>query len=123
MSSSNNGNNAATKRSLKDNKILGIFFFTFIVLAGLLWMPIYLAGPDGLERTMYDLTGNEEYKPDTSVENNVAPFPDYEFPWGTASYFETWLIGIIGGIISMVIAIGLMKLVKSKRDDSNAVEN
>ncbi|MCF2141769.1 MAG: PDGLE domain-containing protein [Candidatus Lokiarchaeota archaeon] len=93
---------------------LMLFGGSMVILGAFLWMPLYLAGPDGLERVMFDLTNNEEYEPDSNIEYESAPFPDYSFKISENTYIHTWLIGLIGAIIVGAVMFGIFKLVKIK---------
>jgi hypothetical protein len=91
-----------------------VFGGSMLVLGAFLWVPLYLAGPDGLERTLFDLTRNEEYEPVTSVDYSGAPFPDYTLQIGDNIYIQAWLVGLIGAVIVCVVMFGLFKLFKVK---------
>ncbi len=101
------------------NRTNKIAIYTFLIslgaLAALLWIPIYLAGPDGLEQVQYDLTGNGEYEPESNFSFDWSPFPDYEFINTDNNYGHTWLIGLIGSIITCFIIFGGFKLLLVKR--------
>ena len=95
----------------RTNKIaIFTFFISLGVLAALLWVPIYLAGPDGLEQVQFDLTGNDEYEPESDFSFDWSPFPDYEFLNIDNNYGHTWLIGLIGSIITCIVIFGGFKL-------------
>ena len=89
--------------------VLFTFTFTLIVLAAFLWMPM-IAGPDGLEQVQFDITGNDEYEPESDFSYDGAIFPDYEFLNIENTYIHSWLIGLIGSIITFVLIFGLLKL-------------
>jgi len=94
----------------RENKVvLFTFTFTLIVLAALLWMPM-IAGPDGLEKAQYDITGNDEYEPESDFSN---------------TYIHSWLIGLIGSILTFGLIFGLLKLTlikgNSKKENTPAV--
>ena len=91
--------------------LLWTFGGSMIILGAFLWMPM-LAGPDGLERVLFNLTGNEEYEPDTDANYDGAPFPDYGFPIGENTYLQSWLVGLIGALITAVSMFLLFKIVK-----------
>ena len=96
----------------RNSKIaVGVFTGGLLVLAAMLWMPIYLAGPDGLEQVTFDLTGNNEYEPESDFEYTDAPFPDYEFVDTENGYGHAWVIGLIGSIIAFAVIFGLMKVI------------
>lgn len=106
----------------RENKVvLFTFISTLIILAAFLWMPM-IAGPDGLEKVQFDLTGNDEYEPESDFSYDGALFPDYEFLNIDNTYMHSWLIGLIGSIITCVLIFGLLKLAlikgKSKEKDS-----
>ena len=100
----------------RENKVvLFTFIFTLIVLAAFLWMPM-IAGPDGLEKVLFDISGNDEYEPESHFSYNGAIFPDYEFLNIENTYLHSWLIGLIGLIITFAIFFGVLKLTIIKRD-------
>ncbi len=82
-----------------------------VVLLGMLWMPIFFAGPDGLERVLFNITGNEEYEPETDVVIN-SPFPDYLIPNWENEYLNAWVSGIIGMLLVFLVMFGMFKLLK-----------
>ena len=99
----------------KSKKIAVIVFsVSLLVLAGMLWMP-NLSGPDGLEQVMFDLTGNDEWEPDSEFDFDSALLPDYEFLGIENGYIHSWLIGLIGATITFIVMFGLMKLIIVKR--------
>ncbi|QEE15824.1 PDGLE domain-containing protein [Promethearchaeum syntrophicum] len=105
----------------RENKVLLFTFtFTLIILAAFLWMPM-IAGPDGLEQVQFDLTGNDEYEPESDFSFEGALFPDYEFLNINNTYIHSWLIGLIGSIITFGIIFGLLKLtlIKGKNKEKN----
>lgn len=100
----------------KSKKITVIIFSaSLLVLAGMLWMPM-LSGPDGLEQVMFDLTGNDEWEPESEFEFDSALLPDYEFLGIENGYFHSWLVGLIGATITFIIMFGLMKVIIVKRN-------
>ncbi len=100
----------------RNNKIaIYTFLISLGVLAALLWIPIYLAGPDGLEQVQYDLTGNDEYEPESNFSFDWSPFPDYGFIGIDNNYAHTWLIGLIGSIIACFMIFGGFKLILVNR--------
>ncbi|MHA1794852.1 MAG: PDGLE domain-containing protein [Promethearchaeota archaeon] len=101
------------KREYKIALIL--FGGSMIILGAFLWMPLYLAGPDGLERVLFNLTNNEEYEPSSEVDYTAAPFPDYSFRIGENTYIHTWLIGLIGAVIVGAVMFGIFKLLKIRQ--------
>jgi len=100
--------------------VLFTFISTLIVLAAFLWMPM-IAGPDGLEQVQFDITGNDEYEPESDFSYDGALFPDYEFLNTDNTYIHSWLIGLIGSIITFGLIFGLLKLtqIKGKHKEEN----
>ena len=100
----------------RELKIAGIVFAgSLVVLAGFLWMPLFLAGPDGLEQVLFDLSGNDEYEPNNPINYEGALFPDYEFSLIPNSYLASWLVGLIGAILCAGVMFGLLKMIKITR--------
>ncbi len=100
----------------RENKVvLFTFIFTLILLAAFLWMPM-IAGPDGLEQVQSDITGDDEYEPESDFSYNGALFPDYGFLNTENTYIHSWLIGLIGSIITFGLIFGLLKLTLIKRN-------
>ena len=99
----------------KYKKPIIIFSITMVFLLLMLWMPA-LAGPDGLEQVLFDITGNDAYEPTTNIENNNALFPDYE----GGSYLGTWGVGIIGSLIALLIGIVIFKVINFKKKQVEA---
>lgn len=101
-----------------------LFCGSMVVLGGFLWMPLFLAGPDGLERVLFDLSNNEEYEPESDVNYDAAPFPDYSLQIGDNVYIQSWLVGLIGALIVAGVMFGLLKLFKIRKNlkelDNNA---
>ena len=109
----------------RENKVvLFTFTFTLIVLAAFLWMPM-IAGPDGLEKAQFDITGNDEYEPESDFSYDGALFPDYEFLNINNTFAHSWLIGLIGSLITFGLIFGLLKITlkkgNSKEGNSQAV--
>ena len=109
----------------RENKVvLFTFTFTLIVLAAFLWVPM-ISGPDGLEQVQFDITGNDEYEPESDFSYDGALFPDYEFLNIDNTYVHSWLIGLIGSIITFGLIFGLLKLTlikgNSKKENTPAV--
>ncbi|MHA1522318.1 MAG: PDGLE domain-containing protein [Promethearchaeota archaeon] len=91
--------------------LLWTFGGSMVILAAFLWMPM-LAGPDGLERVLFNLTGNEEYEQENDINYEGAPLPDYGFPIGENTYIQSWIVGLIGGLITALCMYFLFKVVK-----------
>jgi hypothetical protein len=91
-----------------------VFFCAIIVLGMFIWMP-GMVGPDGLERSLFDITGDENYEPDPGFFYDGAPFPDYEFPGLNNGLFQNWLIGLLGSVFTLFIAFGFFKLILLKK--------
>ena len=103
----------------KHNKVALITFgISLVVLAAFLWSPIYLAGPDGLEQVLFDLTGNDEWEPETDLSYEGSPFPDYEFAGVENTYLHTWVIGLIGSLMTFVVIFSLTKIMTYKKKKS-----
>lgn len=109
---------------MKKNYKIALMAFSgsLLVLAAFLWMPM-LAGPDGLERVLYNLTGNEDYEPESDINYEAAPFPDYAFQFGENGYFQTFLIGLLGASIVAGVMFGVMKLLALKPKQPKLEEN
>ena len=86
-----------------------------VFLGAMLWMPIYLAGPDGLEQVTFDLSGDDEYEPESDYNYDRSPFPDYEFLGINNGYVHTWLIGLIGAVITFAVMFGLLKFMMVRK--------
>ena len=91
-----------------------VFFVTSIVLGLLIWMP-GIAGPDGLERSLFDIMGNEEYEPLSDFLYEGAPFPEYEFQGFENGLLHNWLIGIIGSVFTLFLVYGFFKVILFKK--------
>ncbi len=101
----------------RENKVVLItLVITLGILASFLWMPLYIAGPDGLEQVQFDLTGNNEYEPKADFSYKGAIFPDYNFLSGESSYLNSWLIGLIGIILTFGLLFGVLKLVLIRKE-------
>ncbi|WP_371805252.1 PDGLE domain-containing protein [Candidatus Lokiarchaeum ossiferum] len=94
------------------------FGLTMVVLAAFLWSPLFLAGPDGLEKSLFDLTDNNEWEPESDVNYDGSPLADYEFAGGENGYFQSWFVGLIGSVLTFVVIFGLTKLVTYKKKKS-----
>ncbi|MHA1794301.1 MAG: PDGLE domain-containing protein [Promethearchaeota archaeon] len=84
--------------------IIGII----IILAVFLFVPVFLAGPDGLERVMEDqgVAGPES--------SWTGIFTDYTF-WGIQDPFLSSLIaGVLGTLIIFLVAFALFKFLSKK---------
>jgi len=75
-----------------------------------------IAGPDGLERVLFNISGNDEYEPESDFSYDGAIFPDYEFLNIENTYLHSWLIGLIGLIITFATLYGILKLTLIKRN-------
>ena len=99
----------------KSYKLPLIVFFSAIAILGvLIWMP-NIAGPDGLERSLFDITGDENYEPVPGFTYDGALFPDYEFQGIENGLFHNWLVGILGSIFTLIFAFGFFKLILLKK--------
>ena len=76
-----------------------------IVLALFLYIPTYIAGPDGLE-AVFDTYGFAP--PEASW---VGIFPDYTIPGIMNEWITSLFAGILGTLIVFAVAYGLGKLV------------
>lgn len=92
--------------------LLGV---SILVLGAMLWMPTYLAGPDGLEQVTFDLSGDNEYEPTSPLDYIYALFPDYSSNALGDGYIQNWIVGIIGTIIAFFFIMGILKLVFIKK--------
>lgn len=93
-----------------------------VVLAAFLWSPIFLAGPDGLEKSLFDIVGDDEWEPDTNMEYDGAPLPDYEFIGTENGYFHTWIVGLIGSVLTFVAIFTLTKIITYKKKKSPSMQ-
>ena len=98
------------------------FGITMVVLAAFLWSPIFLAGPDGLEKSLFDLTGNDEWEPESDVNYDGSPLPDYEFKGVENGYFHSWVVGLIGSVLTFVLIFGLTKIMTYKKKKSTPTQ-
>ena len=91
----------------KKDKYLIIAGIIFCICLAVLSPLIASGDPDGLEKSAEDSNVGE-------IEQNYisVPFPDYTFePMDT---FGEMLVLLVGGIISLLVAIGLAEIVKRR---------
>ena len=81
----------------------------FIVLALFLYIPTYIAGPDGLE-AVFDSYG---FAPPEALW--VGILPDYTIPGIVNEWITSLFAGILGTLIVFAVAYGLGKLVVSSK--------
>ncbi len=81
-----------------------------IILTIFLYVPTYIAGPDGLEAVF------QTY----SIEPPDAPwigfFPDYTFPGISDPLITSFFAGVIGTLVVFGIAYGIGKLIVVKKE-------
>jgi len=89
-----------------------IIIFAAILVAVLL-APFASSSPDGLEKVAEDLGFAHK-----SFEAVDSPIPDYVFPGITSERLATAAAGVLGTLITFILALGLGRLFVRK----NAVE-
>lgn len=101
---------------------IGICGISIGILFVMLWMPIYFAGPDGLEQATYDITGDSEYEPAPILNFTGFLFPDYSSPIFGEGYFQSWIVGVIGTAITFILMVGLLSIIRKKKSDRKILE-
>ncbi|MHA1649645.1 MAG: PDGLE domain-containing protein [Candidatus Helarchaeota archaeon] len=80
-----------------------------VILAIFLYIPVYIAGPDGLEAVF------ETYGFEPAGAPWIGFFPDYTFPGIADPWITSLFAGIIGTFIVFAVAYGLGKLMVVKK--------
>mgnify|MGYP006290419023 CR=1 FL=1 len=83
-----------------------------IIMAGFMFVPVFLAGPDGLERVMEDQNVSSGFGPILQWQGIIG---DYLFPYIEDEFISTILAGIVGFGIMMGIVFGLFTLLKKRK--------
>ena len=55
-----------------------VFISTLTILGVFIWMP-NLAGPDGLEKSLFDITGNDNFEPNSEFDYVKKMYPQINF--------------------------------------------
>lgn len=134
--------NGLTLGNIAIKRIIISFIIAIFFIAGIFsWFAS--SNPDGLEWSILKVTGETEletrdgiYSELSKIQNKIAIFPDYSFkntqeesksleeviPGG--SNIETSISGILGGIITLIIAMGTgvtIKMLKSRKKKLQAI--
>ena len=80
-----------------------------IVLAVFLYVPTYIAGPDGLE-TFFETYG---FTPPTQLWGGL--LPNYTIPWIMNEWLTSFLSGVLGTLIVFAVAHFLGKVLIAKK--------
>ncbi|MHA1131080.1 MAG: PDGLE domain-containing protein [Candidatus Helarchaeota archaeon] len=80
-----------------------------VVLAAFLYIPTYIAGPDGLEAVF------QTYGFEPTGTPWVGLFPDYAFPGISSPFITSLMAGIVGTLIVFMVAYGFGKLMVTSR--------
>lgn len=80
-----------------------------IVLAVFLYVPTYIAGPDGLE-TFFETYG---FTPPTQLWNGL--LPNYTIPWIMNEWVTSFLSGVLGTLIVFAVAYFLGKVLITRK--------
>jgi hypothetical protein len=79
-----------------------------VILAVFLYVPTFIAGPDGLE-AVFETYG---FTPPNPIWNGL--LPDYTIPWIMDAWVTSLLSGILGTLIVFAIAYAFGKVIIAK---------
>ncbi|NVM53397.1 MAG: hypothetical protein HWN66_06800 [Candidatus Helarchaeota archaeon] len=80
-----------------------------IILAVFLYIPTYVAGPDGLEAVFHTFG----FTPPEPIWGGI--FPDYTIPGIINEWLTSLFAGILGTVIVFGVAYGFGKLIATKK--------
>jgi len=86
------------------------FIGSLVILAIFIYIPTFIAGPDGLERVMEN-HGVEAPEP---IWQGV--LPDYSIPGIEDPWISSLLAGVIGSVIMLVVVFGVLYLIQFIRN-------
>ncbi len=106
---------------------LGRLVIATIIIGGLLsWYAS--ASPDGLEWSIFNTAGTEVVANTSkvvqlfeSVQEAFSPLPDYSME-GQSEQIGTSVSGIVGSLLTMLMAVGIGMIIRFKRKVANSIE-